>query len=160
MAADQTQIGEEEKLETSDSEPTSPDTQQSGQADVLMSLESLIKNNIASIDKLTDELREHRAMFTDSFANDPVFKELEEKAKEATKAKSSTKQQLSSQPSVRQLADKVKTISSELKEKKLSLSDYLLEYQRMSGVNEIEGHDGEVREIVNAARVVKKTSKS
>lgn len=129
------------------------------QAEVLINLESLIKNNIASIDKLTAELREMRAMFTDSFANDAVFKELDEKVKAAAKAKSSTRQQLASQPSIRQLVDKIKTASTELKDKKLSLSDYLLEYQRLTGVNEIEGHDGEVREIIQVARVVKKTSK-
>ena len=54
-------------------------------------------------------------------------------------------------------ANKAKSINADLKEKKQSLSDYLLEYQRMAiDVNEIEGYDGEVREIVHLAKVVKK----
>lgn len=133
--------------------------QQNDSAEVLLSLESLIKNNIASIDKLTEELKGMRQMFADAFINDPTFKELELKAKEAVKAKSSTKQQLLKQPSVMQLADKIKTISSELREKKDSMSDYLLEYQRLSGTNEIQGYDGEVREIIQQAKVIKKSSK-
>lgn len=126
---------------------------------VILNLESLIKNNVASIEKLTDELRALRNMFTDSFANDPVYKGLEEKAKEANKAKNSTKQQLLKQPSVMQAADKIRTITAEIKEKKDSMSDYLLEYSRMAGVNEIEGHDGEIREIIHQAKLLKKSSK-
>lgn len=128
-------------------------------AHILLSLESLIKNNIASIDKLGVELKQLRQMFSDTFTNDPTFKENEEKAKEATKVKNTTKQNILKQPSVVQMADKIKTITAELREKKNSLSDYLLEYQRMAGVNEIEGHDGEVREIIHLAKLIKKSAK-
>lgn len=128
-------------------------------AQVLLNLESLIKNNVASVDKLTEELKTLRQMFADAFNNDPTYKELEEKAKEAIKAKTSTKSQLLRQPSVMQAGEKIKSISSEIREKKDALSEYLLEYQRLSGVNEIEGHDGEVREIIHSAKLIKKASK-
>lgn len=128
-------------------------------AEVLLNLESLIKNNVASVDKLTEELKTLRQMFADAFNNDPTYKELEEKAKEAIKAKTSTKSQLLRQPSVMQAGEKIKSISSEIREKKDALSEYLLEYQRLSGVNEIEGHDGEVREIIHSAKLIKKASK-
>ena len=41
---------------------------------------------------------------------------------------------------------------------KEGLSDYLREYQRLSGSNEIEGEDGELREIVYTAKLVKKSA--
>ena len=137
---------------------TSPTTS-SNDAQVLLNLESLIKNNVASVDKLTEELKALRQMFADAFNNDPTYKELEEKAKDAIKAKTSTKSQLLRQPSVMQAGEKIKSISSEIREKKDALSEYLLEYQRLSGVNEIEGHDGEVREIIHSAKLIKKASK-
>lgn len=56
------------------------------------------------------------------------------------------------------IANKAKTLAAELKEKQFSLSDYLLEYQRLSGANQIEIGDGEILEIVNTARVVRKAS--
>ena len=37
------------------------------------------------------------------------------------------------------------------------LSDYLREYQRLSGSNEIEGEDGELRTIVYVAKLVRKS---
>jgi len=46
-----------------------------------------------------------------------------------------------------------------LKDLQNALSDYLREYQRLSGSNEIEGDDGEVREIVYVAKLVKRTSR-
>lgn len=149
----------QEELTATEEPQETPPPAQGGEVEVLFSLESLIKNNIASIDKLTEELKQLRNMFADSFNNDPVYKENEQKAKEAAKVKNTTKQNILKQPSVAQTADKIKTIGAELREKKNSLSDYLLEYQRMANINEIEGHDGEIREIIHLAKLIKKNSK-
>jgi hypothetical protein len=140
-------------------EDTAP-AQDSSQATVLLSLEELIKNHIASIDKNAEEIKKMQQMYTDSFENDPVYRENEAKAKEAAKVRNTTRENIAKQPAVADLANKIKNLRMELKESKTSLSDYLLEYQRMTnGVNEIEGHDGEVREIINSARVIKKAAK-
>ena|SRR5260221_13449881 len=132
---------------------------QDNDATVLLSLENLVKNHIASIDRLKDELKKHKQMLEDGFSNDAVYQEHARLAKEAIKQKSATKSQITKQPQNMQLANKIKNMSAELKDKQFSLSDYLLEYQRMTGVNEIEGEDGEVREIVNTAKVIKKAQK-
>lgn len=123
-------------------------------ATVLLSLEELIKTNISTTDKLKEELKKHRQMLQDSFENDPTYREHSEKVKEATKVRSATKQQILKQPSVINIANKVKSIAGEVKERESALSDYLQEYQRMAGVNQIEV-DGEVREIVNTSKVIK-----
>lgn len=128
-------------------------------ATVLLSLEQLIKNHIGSIDKLKEEVRKQRQMLEDSFLSDTVYQEHMKAAKEAAKVKSATRAQILKQPQNVLLANKVKQMTTELKDKQFALSDYLLEYQRMTGVNEIEGEDGEVREIVNSAKVVKRPSK-
>ena len=135
-------------------------SQPAGQdATVLLSLENLIKNNIASIDKLKDELKKHRQMLEDAFIGDAVYQEHMRLAKEAAKVKAATRAQISKQPQNILLSNKIKGMTTELRDKQFALSDYLLEYQRMTGVNEIEGDDGEIREIVNTAKVVKKPSK-
>lgn len=126
---------------------------------VLMSLDELIKNNIASTDKLKEELKVHRQMLADSFENDSTYREQDEKVKEVSKVRNATKQQILKQPSVINVSSKAKSISAEIKEREASLSDYLQEYQRMAGVNEIEGLDGEVREIVNTSKLVKRSRK-
>lgn len=132
------------------------DSPQSGE--ILINMESMIKNHIASIDKLSEEAKKLKEMLDDIFANDPVYQEHLEKAKEATKLKTATKQQILKQPQAADLNLKIKTLKSEIKENQGALSDYLQEYQRMSGVNEIEGEDGEVREIVYTAKLIKKSS--
>ena len=128
-------------------------------ATVLLSLEQLIKSHIASIDKLRDESRKHKQMLEDAFLNDVVYQEHLKQSKEANKQKSTTKQQIMRQPANVMLSNKIREMSAELKDKQMALSDYLLEYQRMTGVNEIEGEDGEVREIINIAKVVKRAGK-
>lgn len=130
-----------------------------GQASILVNLEQLIKSHISGIDRLKDELQKHKGMLDDIFENDSTFKEHSEQAKEAAKIKSATKAQIMKQPQVTELSEKVKNMRSEIKEMENALSDYLKEYQRMSGVNEIEGEDGEVREIVYVAKLVKKCAR-
>lgn len=127
-------------------------------ASVILNLEEMIKSHLSSLDSLTEELKKHQGMLDDIFLNDSTYRDHSEKAKEASKVKSATKQQILKQPQVADLATKVKNLRSEAKELKDALSDYLQEYRRMSGVTEIE-HNGEVREIVYVAKLVNRSSK-
>lgn len=126
---------------------------------VLTSLDELIKTHIASLDRLTEEKKKLAEMLSDGFNNDAGFKEASTKAKEAAKVKSQIKMQIMNRTGVIEVVNKLKNVNSEIKERQMSLSDYLLEYQRMTGVNQIEGTDGEIREIIHVAKLVKKTSK-
>lgn len=125
-------------------------------ATVLLNLEQLIKAHISSSQKIQEELKKHREMLEDSFENDPTYKEHARLAKEANKVKQTTRQEIMKRPSVSAIANKVKTLRAELKEKQDSLSDYLNEYRRMSGMDEIEGEDGQIRQIVYVAKLVRK----
>lgn len=129
------------------------------QSAVLTSLDQMIKAHVSSIDKLKTEVKKLREMIQDGFANDAVYKEHDDAAKAAAKVRQATKAQIMKQPAVLTLVQKMKTLNSELKEKQYSLSDYLLEYQRLSGANQIETDDGQVLEIVNSAKIVRKASK-
>ncbi len=128
-------------------------------ADMLVNLESTIKEHIASIDKSKGELKKLKEMLADTYQNDPTYKEHDKTVKEATKIRSKTKSELLKQPAAADLSAKVKELSGELKDFQAALSDYLREYMRLSGSSEIEGDDGEVRDIVYVAKLVKRSSK-
>ncbi len=128
-------------------------------AAIVMNMESMIKSLLASQVKLKEAIEKNQGLLDDILENDSTYKEHSEAAKAAAKVKAATKQQILKQPQAADLADKVKTFRSELKENKASLSDYLREFQRMSGISEIEGPDGEIQEIVYTAKLMKKSSR-
>lgn len=128
------------------------------QASILLNMESMIKSHISSMDKLSGEAGKYQDMLNAIFENDSTYQQHEEQAKETGRIKSATKQQLLKQPQAADLMEKVKNIKTEIKESQGALSDYLQEYHRMSGSKEIEGDDGEMREIVYTAKLVKKNS--
>src|SRR5579872_5829004 len=121
---DKEEIVEGEVVEATSEESPAADA---NDATVLLSLETLIKNHIASIDKLREEMRKQRQMLEDSFLSDAVYQEHMKAAKEAAKVKSATRSQILKQPQNILLANKVKQMSTELKDKQFALSDYLLE---------------------------------
>lgn len=147
-----------DKKQKPEAEQALLETSAEGSSEILINMESLIKGHISTIDKLNEEAGKLKSMLDDIFNNDPTFKEHEKLSKEAAKVKQNTKAQILKRPQAADLDRKVKDLKSEIKENQASLSDYLQEYARMSGVNEIEGDDGEVREIVYTARLIKKSS--
>lgn len=124
--------------------------------EVIVNMESMIKTHVTEIDKLNIEIKKHKELLEDIFKNDPVYAQHDEKAKEAAKIKQGTRAEILKRPQPAELDHKVKELKTQLKENQGALSDYLQEYQRMSGVNEIEGEDGEMREIVYTAKLIKK----
>jgi hypothetical protein len=117
----------------------------------------MIKSSISGIDLKKDELKKLTEMTTSFLAQDPTYQEHEKLAKEASRVKNATKAQLVKQPAIAQTILKAKELKAELKETQNGLSDYLREYQRMSGSNEIEDEQGEIREIVYVAKLVKRS---
>ncbi len=146
------------KPTVTDADIVSDPADQSG-ATVLLELETTIKNHISDIDRRKSELKKHREMLESALGNDETYRTHNEAAKAAAKVKAKTKFQILQLPENKQLSDKVHALASEVKELDGALSDYLREYQRMSGTNEIETDDGEVREIVYVAKLVKKSAK-
>lgn len=126
---------------------------------ILTDLEHLIKTHISNLDKLRRDLKLQREMVKSALENDETYRTHHEKVKEATKVRSATKKQLLALAANKQITDKILEETTELRELDNELSDYLREYQRLSGSNEIEGEDGEIREIVYVAKLVKKPQK-
>lgn len=143
-----------------DADIVTPDaTTDPNAAQVMLDLEQLIKTNVGNIDKGKSELKKLREMMTSALENDETYRLHNEEAKKAAKQKSATKSQIMQLPQNKQLANKVKDIAQDIKEADGALSDYLREYGRMSGSNEIETDDGQIREIVYLAKLVKKNTR-
>ena len=111
-------------------------------AELLGNLESSIKEHIVSVDKSKTELKKLKEMLSDMFTNDSTYQLHDAAVKDATKIRTKTKSELLKQPAAADLNAKVKELSAEIKDFQNALSDYLREYQRLSGSNEIEGDDG------------------
>lgn len=125
----------------------------------LMAVESMLKNVISRLDLLKTELKEEADMLKSAFESDPIYREFDENAKAAAKDKLAAKKEILKKPDVADLSLKVQSKRSEVKELKEKMSDYLTQFQQLSGLNEIEGEDGEVRTIVYTARLIKQNSK-
>lgn len=125
-------------------------------ADTVLELESMIKQGMTTIDRNKNELKKLRDMMESALLNDTAYREAAEKAKEAAKAKGKAKFAVMENQMNKELDAKIKDLSAENKELATAQSEYLREYARLSGTNEIEGDDGEVREIVYVAKLVKK----
>lgn len=132
---------------------TTTDSTSKDDAKLLLRLEEMIKSNRKIIEKTREELSEQRQMLKDTFENDSVYMEHNEDVKKATKVRNATKAQILKKADVATLAEKVKSLQSQIRESAEALSDYLREYQRVSGLTTIEGEDGEVLEIVYVARL-------
>ena len=128
-------------------------------ATVVIDLENLIKGHISGIDSRKEELKKVKEMMMGILENDPTYQEHERLAKEANKVKAKTKSELMKAPNAAELAGKIKNLTEEVKEMDGALSDYLREFQRLSGSNEIEGDDGQVREIVYVAKLIPRKSR-
>lgn len=128
------------------------------QSNALLSLEELIKNHIEAIDKLKLELKTQREMYEDSFNSNPVYRENVEKVKDVSKAKNSVRQEISKQPSVASLAQKVKDLRFDMNEQSKTLSDLLQDYTEQTGATSIETRDGKVLEIVRTSKLVRRSS--
>lgn len=138
-------------------------TQGGGSSDnagqVLASMENLIKTHQLKIEETQNDLKKHNDMLNDVLLNEPDLQQVVAEAKEVNKRKNAIKQQILTRPQNADLANKVKTMRSELKNLKDALSDYLGEYARMSGTNVVEGYDGELREIVYVAKLVRRSGR-
>lgn len=125
-------------------------------ADTVLELEQMIKTNVTSIDRNKLELKKLKEMLESALLNDEPYREATQKVKEAAKEKGKAKATVMMNQATKQLAEKVKDLTQENKELAQAQSEYLSEYARLSGTNEIETEDGEMREIIYIAKLIKK----
>ncbi len=122
----------------------------------LLQVEDYINQQMKDITKLRGEMKEIKSSVDDTFQNDAQYREFEDKAKEAAKNKNAYKKQMMNDPAVSELVTKLDGMKADVKDMQIALSDYLREYNRISGMSQFETADGEMLEIVNTFKLVKK----
>lgn len=131
-------------------------TPETEQAMGILQVEEYINQQMVDIAKMREEMRLVKSTVDDSFQNDAQYRELETKAKETAKVKNAYKKQMMNDPAVAEQANKLDGMKSEMRDMSVALSDYLREYNRLSGMSQFETRDGEVLEIINVFKLVKK----
>lgn len=143
---------------------TTPDNQttidNSNPAADLVALEGLVLNYIDKIEKHQEILRNKREMLESNLENDPNYQEAAKLAKESSKKKQEEKSRIIRQPEVEKIYTDVKDGQAQLKSMRESLSNHLQNYGKLSGTNQLEDADGQVREIIYTAKVVKRSNKN
>ena len=125
----------------------------------LFTVENLIKTHVSHIESVKLELHKHAEMMNDVLNNDEAYKKVSEEIKELNKKKTEAKQNILKSPANASLNQKIKDMKQELKELNAALSNYLQQYQKLADTDQIESEDGEVRQIVYSARLVKLSGK-
>lgn len=124
----------------------------------LLEIQDAINSRLKKLETLKDDIKPHKEMLDSIFANDDDYNEKNEIAKKASQNKSEAKKRILRQPQAAELNQKIEDIKNEAREVQEGLSYYLREYQRMTGANEFESEDGELRQIVYIAKLVRKTN--
>lgn len=127
------------------------------QQQTLFSLEEFTVNSAKTIQQLKSSLKTTNEMINEGLLQDSGYAEVTEEFKEMQKGRNGMKKKLLMSGNLGALAQKAKNIRDELKEQKNSMSDYALEYQRMSGATEIV-RDGVTYDIIKVAKLVKRMS--
>lgn len=127
-------------------------------SDYLLSMEELIKNHVKSIDDLKLEIKKKNEMLEDSFNNDAAYRELTETAKGASKEKAKYKAQIMKAPDVARLAQEIKDLRFDMREKKKTTSDLLLDWREQTGATQLSLFDGDY-ELVQSVKLVKRSRK-
>lgn len=141
--------------------PTSPSQSAdstSGEVLDLLTVQDAIKTRIEQLDKLKEDIKPIKEMLDSFLENSDEYREKSEAAKRASKEKSGVKARLMAQPQAADNVNKINAIKEQMKDVQEGLSYYLREYQRLTGANEIEGSDGELRQIIYVAKLVRKTN--
>src|SRR3989344_5966677 len=118
------------------------------QAADLIALESLILNYISKIEAHQELLRNKKEMLESNLENDSAYQEASKLTKEASKKKQEEKARIVRQPEVEKIYAHVKDAQTQLRDMRTSLSNHLQNYSKLSGTNQFEDEEGQVREIV------------
>lgn len=123
---------------------------------VVASLDEMIRLNFKRLNDLSAEQKTLKQIMDDALENSEIYKEVSEKTKTAILEKTSLRKTLLTTPEMISALNKMKDLATEIREKKTSLSDYILEFQRISGANEIDLGNGKIMQIENSAKLIRK----
>lgn len=116
--------------------------------------ESTINNRLKIIADLNEELRTLRDQYTETLENDPEYQDMQEKAKEYRAEVKSTKDKVTSRPTITKMDDHIKEIRDEIKDHKEMLAQELADYYKETGELKFTDNEGNEKRIIFSAKIV------
>lgn len=126
-------------------------------ADTLYSVENAIRNHNRQLLEVKENFKKLNEMLKSYLENDDEYREASEAAKNASAKKSAIKQRLLSRPEANNIPAKLEEVKDQKRELEEGLSYYLTQFQQLSGTNEFEDENGDLKQIVYVAKLVKRT---
>lgn len=123
-----------------------------------LTLTAQINLFISRIERLKEDAKPLREMLASMLDNSDEYKLAVNEAKKVNGKKNEIKRQILSTPAGKEVDEKIRSNKQELVDAQDALSYYLREYSAQTGLNEFEGEDGELRQIVYVAKLVRKTN--
>jgi len=120
------------------------------------SVKNLVMRKTQQLDELNNTIAELSESLKNILVNDRELSESEEDAKKAKKAATACKAQLMNSPEAVSIKLKLQEAKEDQKDIEDGLSTQLLSLYQLTGVQEFETDEGEVREFVIKARVKSK----
>lgn len=121
-----------------------------------LNLTETINSFLTQVDRLKEEVGKYKDMLDSIYENDPTYQQHDAAVREATKIRSATKKQIQKMPQAADLANKVVDMRQQIKDLNTDLSEVLQQYEKATGLRQIESSDGQIRQIIYTARLVKK----
>ena len=148
-------------MEQNNQSQTQPINDDSTQAPVSaaqsqLELEAIIHRYVRDIQASRERTKEKKSMLDASYENDAKYQEADEAVKKANKVKKEIQQRIRNLESVKLLTQELNDMKEEIKDMQEALSQYLKQYQDQTGSRYVTGEDGEMLEIINTRRLVKK----
>ena len=134
--------------------------EQINQARALLDLEQSIKTYYQGAQSKREEMKQHKEMVADAYANDKTLAESEEKMKALKMEANKVRDQISATSAVIEAKQKLRELSEEVKELEKTLSKFLLQYKDLAQTNQIMVREGEMYQIVQSAKLVKQSALS
>lgn len=121
----------------------------------LFALEDLTITTESSLSEKKKQIKELGEMIKGVYQRSEAYRQKEELVKLNKQDLQQTKTQLDTHPEVAALQVRKKELQEEVKEAKVAISDYALEYARLAGKETIE-KNGVTYDIVKSAKLVKR----
>lgn len=133
--------------------PTAETTQTAFDANAYNTIVETIKRVMGIIETTKTQVKDLRESLDSILKNDSTYQTHLEAANTANKLKNKTKQEVLKRPEAAIVLAKMKDLSTTLKENQATLSENLVSYINIAGVNEIEDENGIPREITFTAKL-------
>lgn len=112
------------------------------------SMEQKIRDGLSKHKEIKNELKIKRSLVKRALEQDADYYKANEAVKEYQRHRTAVKQRLMKEnESLRKMDEETKVLKEELKSVQLSLEDYIIEYEKNTGMQTIQDNEGVLRRI-------------